>query len=332
MANNVVEETRRQLKEYRTSTSSQMTQGSVQEFAQIPEVDWPKPLADEAFYGVLGELTKAISPHTEADEAALLVNFLCAFGNVIGDKPFFQIEADKHSTRLFIVLVGATGGGGRKGTATSYVRKIFREINEEWVKKIQTGLSSGEGLIWAVRDEIRKTRIDKKTGETTEELIDEGVADKRLLVIEGEFASTLRVMGREGNTLSAVLRNAWDFGDLQTLTKNSPAKATGAHISVLANITPEELTRYLTESESFNGFANRFMFCCTKRSKFLPRGSQLDDSKLAPIIEKLKDAAKFVTHTEEITRSEETWQLWEEVYPALTDGRSGLMGALTSTP
>lgn len=291
-------------------------------------IDWPTPLAPEAFHGVLGELVKVISPHTEASEEALLVNFLCAFGNVIGDKAFFQIEADKHPTRIFVVLVGATGGGGRKGTATSYVRRIFKEIDPEWVKRIQTGLSSGEGLIWSVRDQITKEK--KKGDEILEEIVDEGVSDKRLLVVEGEFAQTLRVMAREGNTLSAVLRNAWDFGDLQVLTKNSPAKATGAHISVLANVTPEELHRYLTETESSNGFANRFIFCLTKRSKFLPRGSKLDETELAAVISKLTDAVYFGKNSEEITRSEETWQIWEEVYPKLSDGRTGLIGALTS--
>jgi hypothetical protein len=43
----------------------------------------------------------------------------------------------------------------------------------------------------------------------------------RLLVLEGEFASTLRVMGRDGNTLSAVIRNAWDSGNLRILSKNT---------------------------------------------------------------------------------------------------------------
>jgi hypothetical protein len=49
------------------------------------------------------------------------------------------------------------------------------------------GLSSAEGLICEVRDE----------------------ADKRLMVMQGEFAAVLRIMSREGNNLSPVLRSAW---------------------------------------------------------------------------------------------------------------------------
>ena len=71
-------------------------------------------------------------------------------------------------------------------------------------------------------------------------VIDDGVLDKRLFVIESEFANVLKVMAREGNTLSPVLRRAWDTGDLRTLTKNSPARATGAHISIIGHITRQE--------------------------------------------------------------------------------------------
>ena len=83
-----------------------------------------------------------------------------------------------------------------------------------------SGLSSGEGVKWAVRDE----RIEDK------EVVDAGVTDKSLLVIESEFAHALRTTARSGNTLSATIRESWDSGTLATLTKNDPVKATGAHI------------------------------------------------------------------------------------------------------
>jgi hypothetical protein len=88
-------------------------------------------------------------------------------------------------------------------------------------------------------------------------VVDHGVSDKRLMVLEAEFASSLRVLGRDGNTLTAIIRQAWDPGDLRGLTKNSPAEATGAHISIIAHITRDELPRYLDSTESGNGFGNR---------------------------------------------------------------------------
>ena len=80
--------------------------------------------------------------------------------------------------------------------------------------------------------------------------------DKRLLVVEGELASTLKAGKRESNTLSAIIRDAWDSSDLRTMTKNSPAKATGAHISIIGHITLAEFQKTLGETECLNGFGN----------------------------------------------------------------------------
>src|SRR5207245_7846303 len=119
--------------------------------------------------------------------------------------------------------------------------------------------SSGEGVIWALRDPIYK--LEK--GQTV--VSDAGVEDKRLLVIEAEFASTLRVLSREGNTLSATLRNGWDDGRLATMTKNSPATATGAHISIIGHITADEMRRHLDSTEAANGFPKRFLWVSDTR-------------------------------------------------------------------
>jgi hypothetical protein len=51
---------------------------------------------------------RAIEPHNEADPAALLVEFLTAFGSVVGPGPYFCVEADEHRMRLFVTLVGET--------------------------------------------------------------------------------------------------------------------------------------------------------------------------------------------------------------------------------
>src|SRR6266542_1438798 len=75
---------------------------------------------------------------------------------------------------------------------------------------------------------------------------DPGIQDKRLLLYEPEFANVLKQTERQGNTASVVLRQAWDgTKTLRTLTKNSPACATAAHISLVGHITQQELQRYL---------------------------------------------------------------------------------------
>lgn len=292
---------------------------------------WPEPLAPEAFHGLAGEFVNIVGPHTEADPAALLLSFLAGFGNIIGRSAHFVAEADRHYMNLFVAQVGTTSKG-RKGSSLGQVRRVFREIDATWdAGRIQQGLCSGEGLIWAARDPIEKHDPIREKGRVVgyqDIVIDPGVEDKRLLVVEGEFASTLRVMGRDGNTLSAVIRNAWDSGDLRVLAKNSPAKATGAHISIIGHITRDELLRYLDNTEAGNGFGNRFLWICVRRSKMLPEGGCLSDEDLEQTAGRIRDAVSFAKDTSEIVRDECARRLWHEVYPDLSEGKPGLLGAM----
>ena len=108
------------------------------------------------------------------------------------------------------------------------------------------GLASGEGLIWAVATPSRSwSRRRSKTSPSRSSSTPASPTSASSWA-EGEFARVLQVMSRAENTLSAVLRNAWDRGDLRTSTKNSPAKASGAHISIVGHITGDELVAKLT--------------------------------------------------------------------------------------
>src|SRR5262249_20830108 len=161
----------------------------------------------------------------------LVQNHVC-LGNLIGRKAYFQVEADRHYCNLYANLVGETSKG-RKGTSFGHTRRLFTALEELWVRDcIVSGLSSGEGLIWRVRDPIMTREKDKKSGQVREVLSDPGIPDKRLLVLEPEFASILKQIDRRGNTLSPILRQGWDGGVLQSLTtgrEKSPVRATDAH-------------------------------------------------------------------------------------------------------
>jgi hypothetical protein len=157
---------------------------------------------------------------------------------------------------------------------------------------------------------------------------DAGILDKRLLVVESEFTSTLRMMSRDGNTLSPTLRDAWDRGDLTLMTKNSPARATGAHIGILGHACREELLRYLNSTEAGNGFANRFLWICAKRSKCLPDGGAPKDEVMVPIADRLRESLEFAKKSQQVRRDEEAAAMWRRVYPALSEGKPGLLGAV----
>ena len=85
----------------------------------------------------------------------------------------------------------------------------------------------------------------------------------------------LKVLAREGNTLSPVVRNAWDGKALQTITRSAPVRATGAHIAIIGHITKDELLRFISGTELANGYFNRFMVLAVRRSKELPFGGRL---------------------------------------------------------
>jgi hypothetical protein len=298
-----------------------------------PAPEWPV-LDGAALHGLAGEIVRTLEEHTESDRVAILVQLLVAFGNCLNRAPHFLAEADQHCMNLNAVLVGVTSKG-RKGTSWGHTRRIFQRVDPDWVStRILNGLSSGEGLIWAVRDEITKEEAIRDKGRVTDQfqtvVIDRGVTDKRLLVLESEFASTLRVMARDGNTLSAVIRQAWDSGDLRTMTKNSPAQSTGAHISIVAHITKDELCRLIDTTEASNGFCNRFLWLCVRRSKLLPEGGYLLDQAIDPLVRRLAQAVQFGRGVGEIKRDEAARTQWRAVYPTLSEGKLGLLGGVVS--
>ncbi len=303
--------------------------------APAPDERWPEPLPEAAYQGLIGKIARAIEPQTESDPAAVLLQVIVAFGALVGRGPHVRVEGDEHHVNLFALIVGDTSKS-RKGTSWGRVRQIFASViggltpPADWPAVVH-GLSSGEGLKYAVRDERREIQTDKKTGDTDEVLVDPGVTDKRLLVVEPEFSQVLRQGARAGNTLSATIRAAWDTGDLMTLTKNDPVKATGAHVSIIGHITIDELRAELTATESANGFANRFLPMCVKRSKVLPFGgeplAQVGRNDLVSRIRKAADHARELKSVE-MTASART--VWERVYPTLSEGYSGLLGAVTA--
>jgi len=274
---------------------------------------WPEPMAKQAYHGPMGDWVRTIEPHTEADPAAILVQTLVAFGNVIGHTAHFCAEADRHYGNLFTCLVGETAKG-RKGTSWGQVERLFDAIDGAWrEERIVDGLASGEGLIWHVRDATDK---------------EDGIDDKRLLVKESEFASVLKTANRKQNTLSPVMRCAWDTGNLRTLAKNSPAVATDAHISIIGHITRDELLRHISETEMANGLANRFLWVCVRRSKCLPDGGSLQPAQLQTHIDTFARAVEHASAAGELGRDAKAKTVWHAVYGDLSEGKPGLVGAV----
>jgi hypothetical protein len=266
-----------------------------------------------------------LAPDTEADFAALLLQFLVSFGNAVGRKPHYLVEGTKHYPNLFVVLAGQTAKA-RKGTSADRIRQLFAVADPEWAQRcVQGGISSGEGILWAIRDPI----FGMKKGQL--ECIDPGVEDKRLLLDEREYQQALAVMTRPGNTVSRIIRDAWDGREyIGSLTKNSPARVTAPMISIVSHITIEELREALDRTAMANGYANRFLFACVRRGQLLPHGGDPNEETITMLGKRIEEALVEARTFERITMTPAAMEKWKEVYKVLSIDQPGLLGAITA--
>jgi hypothetical protein len=135
-------------------------------------------------------------------------------------------------------------------------------------------MSIGEGIISAIRD----PRNAEDAG---------GVEDKRIQCIESELGAALRAFQRQGNTLSAILRAAWDGVTLEPLIKTDPIRATDPHVCILAHITREELKQLLSSTDIWNGFVNRLLWAAERRSKIVAFPKPMPDDDVRRIARQL---------------------------------------------
>jgi len=273
--------------------------------------EWPQ-LDPVALHGVAGDLVLAADPTTEADPAAVLVSLLAAFGVWVGVGPHLRVANNRHPALLWPLIVGRTAAGA-KGTSMDVVKRMMLAADPEFGERISSGLSSGEGLIEAVRDEAGDDPDAKD--------YDPGVPDKRLLVIEPEYASVLARMARQGSTLGAVLRDAWDGTPLRTMNrKSSKLRADMHHIAVIGHVTPVELVSRLDAADLAGGSINRLLPICSKRSKLLPEGGNLPGAVLASAAQVL-NTAKAAAKDREYSRTPAAEHEWRRVYRQLAVDR-----------
>lgn len=304
--------------------------------AQQGGVPAPHPPAIDAaaYHGILGEIVREIAPHTEADPVGILAVLLSGVGNAIGRSAHALVSGTPHHARLNVMLVGPTREGA-KGSAQSAAEAVLAAAIPDWYRlRRAKGLSTGEGLIKAVRDErIDKEAIRDKAKNIVgyqDVVVDSGVQDKRLWVVQDEFSKVIKVMGRESNTLAETLLEAWDGGNLQTLTSGNPHLATAPHISIVGHIQPALLLRHLTETAIASGFANRFLWFCVRKSQDLPDADTLDRGllekwgrELGAIVGEVAERLTFPLRRDEAARD-----LWHAVYPRFGEGTVGLLAAI----
>lgn len=280
---------------------------------------WPE-LEAEALHGLAGKIVTAATENSEADPAAVLATLLTHAGIIVGRGPRVRVGDDYHHARLFVAVVGQSARG-RKGTSEKPIRRIGERAAELIGDKLnwQPGpLSTGEGLAYAIRD-----------GDGQEDG-DPGVADKRLLIVEGEFAAPLRAMQRQGNTLSTALRGAWDGTTIAPMTKSNRVVASNPHVGIVGHITKQELGELLSRVDIFNGFANRFLWWCARRSKSLPLARGMAAAQVESFAAMYAERLSAARQLEEVEFSGEARKLYVALYDDITEERAGMHAIITS--
>jgi hypothetical protein len=112
------------------------------------------------------------------------------------------------------------------------------------------------------------------------------------------------------------------------MAKNNPNRATDAHVSIVGHITEAEVTRYLSQVDAANGFANRFLWLAVRQSRFLPDGASIPADLVRPILDRMIEAAAFAREPRRVERDAQARELWHRVYPDLCRGRPGLLGSM----
>jgi hypothetical protein len=274
-------------------------------------------LEPNAYHGLLGEIVRVVDPKTEADPPAILLCLLACFGNAVGFDPHFH-HGKPHGANLFVGLVGPTAS--RKGTALGIAKHIVGEVDDVWksTRFAHEGFGSGEGLVWAVRD---------ANGD------DVGVADKRFLVAEEEWAKAFTLGNADKSILTPIIRGAFDRIPIGKRNRGDNAYSCQTpHISILANITPDELQQALSGKAAVsiaNGFVNRFLLCWTERRKFLSRGGDWR-GLTAPFVKPLADALAVARTRTLMELDAEAGKLWDEEYQRLESRPAGVIGNVTA--
>lgn len=259
-----------------------------QKFAADYNLSPPTP-TEPMLYGFVGEVGRDAAETTEANPYAVAMDTLIMLSGEFGRDVFLSVGNTFHHPRLFALHVGRSGRG-RKGDALSLpmrIRNKARALNENLNSDLfgQThtgGLSSREGLVTLIHDGF-------SAGKTETPAID----DKRIFVVESEFSNVLHQTKRDGNTLSAALRDAWDGQSIRPLTKSNQIGATDPHIALLGHVTPSELVELMKSRELSNGFANRFLIFWGERNRTIPFPEPTSDDRVTAFAHRFAGIVKF---------------------------------------
>jgi hypothetical protein len=281
---------------------------------------WPA-LRPAALPGIVGEIVGGLLPHTEADEAALLLTLLAAVGNVAGPRPWVDLAGQRHPLLVWPVLVGVTPRCCLP-TAWAALAPVLTAAFPGWFAACAAtpatlNLSLGDRIHAAPQ-----LPALSPSGHTPQ-------PDPRLFVVDEDGAAlAMRARGRP----SSRLRLAFAGRSHGLPTQHAaPPPAPARHLSIVGHISLVALLRSLRSPEAATEVASCFLFACVRRSKLLPEAGPPPPALIQRLASELARCCPTSLSQEGVlARDESAAARWREAYPTLTADRPGLFGAVTS--
>lgn len=288
----------------------------------------PPKLRSEGYYGPLSEMSFDLTHGTEAKREFFANNLMVGIAAAIPSSYITFPFADGHTViRLFSLQVLPTGcGKGVSGKQTdALVNEAKRQLGDNivsahsglplYARAYSGGLSTGEGIAYELRD-----GITNDNGETQQ-----GVDDKRLLVVEPEFYNVIVKCLAPTSILSSTIRKTFDGDSLEPMTKKDRVKCTDPDICILGQITPEELVAKLDSVSISNGFINRFPIFSGTPPVYQPIPKVTETEILQKHARKLNEILHWCHESPKVLTMSECYEkLWCEKYSDLKQiGASG---------
>lgn len=229
----------------------------------------PPPMRGEAYAtsSVIAGLINHFDPRTDGSFEGLALTSLVYLGALMGHTPCVFYGSREQHTALFSMLVGTTGVS-RKGTTVDLVSRALMQCTEG-VRELKQSPNSGEGLIALAAN---------KKGDP-------------MVVVEEEFDRFLTAKGREGSTLSSILRQAFDDISLTSATATKVVRSDYHHIAMLGNVTREEITEKMARVDLKNGFANRILWTAVAQRPVV--ATVFDNTVGASLRDEIRDVIRW---------------------------------------
>jgi hypothetical protein len=219
-------------------------------------------LGEAAFIGLAGDIVDHAYTHSEADSGGLMGHLLTGMSGIVGPNVRVKVGTGSHPVFVWTGLIGDSNDG-RKGEVSSAIDPFLEFADKNFMDNNRMGkLSSGEGMIARIRDEVFKT--DKEGVET----LKCGTKDKRLFVEAGELVNIM-INSAMGN-LGGDLCDTWDGKNLYNPTREDPMVVTKPGVVISGHIPPLRFIKQAGMAWITSGTGNRFLYFFVNGSKLVP--------------------------------------------------------------